>query len=135
MISQDTSAYGRDLRHARYGKAEMRAHITDLARELGQLGAWVRMHYIYPYASVDELVPLMADGLILPYLDIPFQHASPRVLKAMRRICCRTSAPWGVGTTSPCILSTSGMPRSSSSDCMLRLSADWDKWTASAALR
>ena len=85
VISQDTSAYGRDLRHARYGKAEMRAHITDLARELGQLGAWVRMHYIYPYASVDELVPLMADGLILPYLDIPFQHASPRVLKAMRR--------------------------------------------------
>ncbi|PZU44653.1 MAG: 30S ribosomal protein S12 methylthiotransferase RimO [Sphingomonas sp.] len=85
VISQDTSAYGRDLRHARYGKAEMRAHITDLARELGQLGAWVRMHYIYPYASVDELIPLMADGLILPYLDIPFQHASPRVLKAMRR--------------------------------------------------
>jgi ribosomal protein S12 methylthiotransferase len=85
VISQDTSAYGRDLRHARYGKAEMRAHVTDLARELGQLGAWVRMHYIYPYAHVDELIPLMADGLILPYLDIPFQHASPAVLKAMRR--------------------------------------------------
>ncbi len=85
VISQDTSAYGRDLRHARYGKAEQRAHITDLARDLGSLGAWVRMHYIYPYASVDELIPLMADGLILPYLDIPFQHASPRVLKAMRR--------------------------------------------------
>ena len=85
VISQDTSAYGRDLRHARFGKAGMRAHITDLARELGGLGAWVRMHYIYPYAHVDELIPLMADGLILPYLDIPFQHASPRVLKAMRR--------------------------------------------------
>jgi ribosomal protein S12 methylthiotransferase len=85
VISQDTSAYGRDLRHARYGKAEQRAHITDLARDLGSLGAWVRMHYIYPYASVDELIPLMADGLILPYLDIPFQHASLRVLKAMRR--------------------------------------------------
>lgn len=85
VISQDTSAYGRDLRHARYGKSDMRAHITDLARELGRLGAWVRMHYIYPYASVDELISLMADGLILPYLDIPFQHASPRVLKAMRR--------------------------------------------------
>lgn len=85
VISQDTSAYGRDLRHAAFGKQDMRAHITDLARELGQLGAWVRMHYIYPYASVDELIPLMADGLILPYLDIPFQHASPRVLKAMRR--------------------------------------------------
>ncbi len=85
VISQDTSAYGRDLRHASYGKREMRAHITDLARELGRLGAWVRMHYIYPYAHVDELIPLMADGLILPYLDIPFQHASPAVLKAMRR--------------------------------------------------
>ena len=85
VISQDTSAYGRDLRHASFGKQEMRAHITDLARELGGLGAWVRMHYIYPYAHVDELIPLMADGLILPYLDIPVQHASPRVLKAMRR--------------------------------------------------
>ena len=85
VISQDTSAYGRDLRHARFGKAEQRAHITDLARELGGLGAWVRLHYVYPYASVDELIPLMAEGLILPYLDIPFQHAAPSVLKAMRR--------------------------------------------------
>jgi ribosomal protein S12 methylthiotransferase len=83
VISQDTSAYGRDLRHERFGG--IRAHITDLARELGRLGAWVRLHYVYPYAHVDELIPLMADGLILPYLDIPFQHASPRVLKAMRR--------------------------------------------------
>ncbi len=85
VISQDTSAYGRDLRHARYGKGELRAHITDLARELGKLGAWVRLHYIYPYAHVDELIPLMAEGLVLPYLDIPFQHAAPNVLKAMRR--------------------------------------------------
>ena len=85
VISQDTSAYGRDLGHARFGKADMRAHITDLARELGQLGAWVRLHYVYPYAHVDELIPLMAEGLILPYLDIPFQHAAPAVLKAMRR--------------------------------------------------
>ena len=85
VISQDTSAYGRDLRHASYGKAGLRAHITDLARELGGLGAWVRLHYVYPYASVDELIPLMAEGLILPYLDIPFQHAAPAVLKAMRR--------------------------------------------------
>ena len=88
VISQDTSAYGRDLRHAHFstaGRPELRAHITDLARELGQLGAWVRLHYIYPYAHVDELIPLMADGLILPYLDIPFQHAAPNVLKAMRR--------------------------------------------------
>ncbi|WP_235976702.1 30S ribosomal protein S12 methylthiotransferase RimO [Sandaracinobacteroides hominis] len=90
VISQDTSAYGRDLRHARFGKDEQRAHITDLARELGKLGAphdpvWVRLHYVYPYASVDELIPLMAEGLILPYLDIPFQHASPNVLRSMRR--------------------------------------------------
>ncbi|MCG2840336.1 30S ribosomal protein S12 methylthiotransferase RimO [Sandaracinobacter sp. RS1-74] len=85
VISQDTSAYGRDLRHARFGKQEQRAHITDLARDLGSLGAWVRLHYIYPYAHVDELIPLMAERVVLPYLDIPFQHASPAVLKAMRR--------------------------------------------------
>lgn len=88
VISQDTSAYGRDLRHAEYasgGRPPLRAHITDLARELGRLGAWVRLHYIYPYAHVDELIPLMAEGLVLPYLDIPFQHASPSVLRAMRR--------------------------------------------------
>jgi ribosomal protein S12 methylthiotransferase len=90
VISQDTSAYGRDLRHASFGKHDMRAHITDLARALGQLGTprdpvWVRLHYIYPYAHVDELIPLMAAGLVLPYLDIPFQHAAPNVLRAMRR--------------------------------------------------
>ncbi len=88
VISQDTSAYGRDLRHASFetrGRAPLRAHLTDLARALGGLGAWVRLHYVYPYASVDELIPLMADGVILPYLDIPFQHASPSVLRAMRR--------------------------------------------------
>ena len=83
VISQDTSAYGLDLEHAESGG--VRAHITDLARALGQLGAWVRLHYVYPYPHVDELVPLMADGLVLPYLDIPFQHASPAVLRAMRR--------------------------------------------------
>ncbi|WP_448577950.1 30S ribosomal protein S12 methylthiotransferase RimO [Thermaurantiacus sp.] len=85
VISQDTSAYGRDLAHASFGTRGLRAHITDLARELGKLGAWVRLHYVYPYAHVDELVALMAEGLLLPYLDIPFQHASPRILKAMRR--------------------------------------------------
>ena len=87
VISQDTSAYGVDLRHAAssYKGKEVRAHITDLARALGELGAWVRLHYVYPYPHVDELIPLMADGLILPYLDIPFQHASQDVLKAMRR--------------------------------------------------
>jgi ribosomal protein S12 methylthiotransferase len=87
VISQDTSAYGVDIRHAGsvWRGAEWRAHLTDLARGLGSLGAWVRLHYIYPYPHVDQLIPLMAEGLVLPYLDIPFQHAAPSVLRAMRR--------------------------------------------------
>src|SRR3569832_847324 len=87
VISQDTSAYGRDLKHAAWPwkGGEVRAHMTDLVRELGKLGAWVRLHYVYPYPHVDRVIPLMAEGLVLPYLDIPFQHASPRVLKAMKR--------------------------------------------------
>ncbi|MGF1550501.1 MAG: 30S ribosomal protein S12 methylthiotransferase RimO [Sphingomonadaceae bacterium] len=91
VISQDTSAYGLDLGHASWPwkGGEARAHMTDLARELGRIaapeGAWVRLHYVYPYPHVDAVIPLMAEGLILPYLDIPFQHASPRILKAMRR--------------------------------------------------
>ncbi|QHL89564.1 30S ribosomal protein S12 methylthiotransferase RimO [Sphingomonas changnyeongensis] len=92
VISQDTSAYGLDLRHQSWPwkGGEVRAHMTDLARELGRLGTadrpvWVRLHYVYPYPHVDQVIPLMADGLVTPYLDIPFQHASPKVLKAMRR--------------------------------------------------
>jgi len=87
VISQDTSAYGVDLRHASWPwkGGEVRAHMTDLAREMGKLGAWVRLHYVYPYPHVDRVIPLMAEGLILPYLDIPFQHAAPSVLKAMKR--------------------------------------------------
>jgi len=87
IISQDTSAYGVDLRHKSWSwkGGEARAHMTDLARELGKLGAWVRLHYVYPYPHVDQVIPLMAEGLVLPYLDIPFQHASPSVLKAMKR--------------------------------------------------
>ncbi|WP_420559659.1 30S ribosomal protein S12 methylthiotransferase RimO [Tepidicaulis sp.] len=87
VISQDTSAYGLDIGYAAssWRGKERRAHITDLADALGELGIWVRMHYVYPYPHVDDLLPLMAEGKILPYLDIPFQHASPRVLKAMRR--------------------------------------------------
>ncbi|MEA3018133.1 MAG: ribosomal protein methylthiotransferase [Sphingomonadales bacterium] len=87
VISQDTSAYGVDLRHASWPwkGGEVRAHMTDLARALGRLGAWVRLHYVYPYPHVDQVIPLMAEGLVLPYLDIPFQHASRKVLKAMRR--------------------------------------------------
>ena len=87
VISQDTSAYGVDIRHEAkpWKGGEVRAHMTDLARELGKLGAWVRLHYVYPYPHVDQVIPLMADGLVLPYLDIPFQHAAPSVLKSMRR--------------------------------------------------
>lgn len=88
VISQDTSAYGVDLKHAE--ERGHRAHITDLARDLGSLGAWVRLHYVYPYPHVRNLIPLMAeahenDGGVLPYLDIPFQHAHPDTLKRMAR--------------------------------------------------
>lgn len=83
VISQDTSAYGVDIRHAE--DRGHRAHITDLARDLGSLGAWVRLHYVYPYPHVRDLVPLMAEGLVLPYLDIPFQHAHPDTLRRMAR--------------------------------------------------
>ncbi|MEQ8896556.1 MAG: 30S ribosomal protein S12 methylthiotransferase RimO [Roseovarius sp.] len=83
VISQDTSAYGVDTKHAETGGH--RAHITDLARDLGDLGAWVRLHYVYPYPHVRDLIPLMAEGRILPYLDIPFQHAHPDTLKRMAR--------------------------------------------------
>ena len=83
VISQDTSAYGVDIKHAEANGH--RAHITDLARDLGGLGAWVRLHYVYPYPHVRQLIPLMAEGQILPYLDIPFQHAHPDVLRRMAR--------------------------------------------------
>jgi ribosomal protein S12 methylthiotransferase len=93
VISQDTSAYGVDIRHEsrQWHGHEVRAHMTDLARELGQLrtgdgmAPWVRLHYVYPYPHVDQVIPLMAEGLLTPYLDIPFQHASPKVLKLMKR--------------------------------------------------
>lgn len=92
VISQDTSAYGVDIKHEPrdWKGVPMRAHMTDLARELGKLGTpqnkvWVRLHYVYPYPHVDHVIPLMAEGLITPYLDIPFQHAAPSVLKAMKR--------------------------------------------------
>ncbi len=87
VISQDTSAYGVDIKYAAstWKDREVRAKFIDLARELGTLGAWVRLHYVYPYPHVDEVIPLMAEGHVLPYLDIPFQHASPEVLKRMRR--------------------------------------------------
>ncbi len=87
VISQDTSAYGLDLRYATspFQGRDVRAKFYDLAKELGQLGAWVRLHYVYPYPHVDEVIELMNEGLVLPYLDIPFQHSSTPVLKAMKR--------------------------------------------------
>jgi ribosomal protein S12 methylthiotransferase len=87
VISQDTSAYGLDLGHAPspWRGAEIRAHVVDLARALGALGAWVRLQYVYPYPHVRDLIPLMAEGLVLPYLDIPFQHSHPDVLRRMAR--------------------------------------------------
>ncbi|MDT8450207.1 MAG: 30S ribosomal protein S12 methylthiotransferase RimO [Wenzhouxiangellaceae bacterium] len=87
VISQDTSAYGADTRYRTdywHGR-EIETRLYDLARELGELDAWIRLHYLYPYPHVDRIVPLMAEGRILPYLDVPFQHASPKILKAMRR--------------------------------------------------
>jgi ribosomal protein S12 methylthiotransferase len=87
VISQDTSAYGVDTKFApsRWQDREVRAKFFDLSNELGSLGAWVRLHYVYPYPHVDEVIPLMAEGKVLPYLDIPFQHGSPTVLKRMKR--------------------------------------------------
>jgi ribosomal protein S12 methylthiotransferase len=94
VISQDTSAYGVDLKYAasRFKDRDVRAKFLDLARELGSLGVWVRLHYVYPYPHVDEVIPLMAEGKVLPYLDIPFQHASPEVLKRMRRPAAQEKA-------------------------------------------
>ena len=87
VISQDTSDYGRDIRYAEsmFADRAVRARFLDLARELGDFGAWVRLLYVYPYPHVDDVIALMAEGKILPYLDIPFQHAAPSVLKAMKR--------------------------------------------------
>ena len=87
VISQDTSAYGVDVKYAEslWQDRQVRTKFLDLCRELGSLGVWTRLHYVYPYPHVDEVIPLMADGKILPYLDIPLQHASPNVLRAMRR--------------------------------------------------
>jgi len=87
VISQDTSAYGVDLRYKLdfIDGTPRETRMLDLCEALGELGIWVRLHYVYPYPHVDRLIPLMADGKILPYLDIPFQHASPRILKLMKR--------------------------------------------------
>lgn len=87
VVSQDTSAYGLDVKYRTgfWNGKPIKSHIQQLAEALGDMGVWVRLHYVYPYPHVDNLIPLMAEGKILPYLDIPFQHASPRILKDMRR--------------------------------------------------
>ncbi|MEI7866509.1 MAG: 30S ribosomal protein S12 methylthiotransferase RimO [Candidatus Methylumidiphilus sp.] len=87
VVSQDTSAYGVDMKYRTgfWGGRPLKTRFQDLAQALGELGVWVRMHYVYPYPHVDGIVPLMAEGKILPYLDIPFQHSSPRILKLMKR--------------------------------------------------
>jgi len=87
VVSQDTSAYGVDVKYRTgfWGGKPVKTRLLELSRALGELGVWIRMHYVYPYPSVDELIPLMAEGKILPYLDVPFQHASPRILKMMKR--------------------------------------------------
>ena len=87
VISQDTSAYGVDAKYRTgfWGGKPVKTNMTNLCKALGELGVWVRLHYVYPYPHVDEVIPLMAEGRILPYLDVPFQHASPRILKLMKR--------------------------------------------------
>jgi ribosomal protein S12 methylthiotransferase len=87
VISQDTSAYGVDIKYRTgfWGGRPLKTRMTELTQALGELGVWVRLHYVYPYPHVDEILPLMAEGRVLPYLDVPFQHASPRILKLMKR--------------------------------------------------
>ncbi len=87
IISQDTSAYGTDLKYqpAEWNNSSRKSHIYDLCDALSELGVWVRLHYVYPYPHIDKLIPLMAEGKILPYLDVPFQHGSPKILKLMKR--------------------------------------------------
>lgn len=87
VISQDTSAYGVDMKFRKgfWNGRPVRTHLTELSKSLGELGVWVRLHYVYPYPHVDDVIPLMAEGAILPYLDVPLQHASPRILKSMKR--------------------------------------------------
>ncbi len=87
VISQDTSAYGVDIKYRTgfWGGKPIKTRMTALAQALGEMGVWIRLHYVYPYPHVDEVIPLMAEGKILPYLDVPFQHASPRILKLMKR--------------------------------------------------
>src|SRR5438445_438260 len=132
VISQDTSAYGVDLKYAAspWRDREVRAKFFDLARELGEFGAWVRLQYVYPYPHVDEVIGLMTQGKILPYLDIPFQHASPEILKAMKRPAAQEKTlarikKWREECPELTLRSTfiAGFPGETDSDCAYLL--DW----------
>ncbi|MGB6543856.1 MAG: 30S ribosomal protein S12 methylthiotransferase RimO [Xanthobacteraceae bacterium] len=132
VISQDTSAYGVDLKYAAsaWKGREVRAKFIDLARALGEFGVWVRLHYVYPYPHVDEVIGLMVEGKVLPYLDVPFQHASPAVLKRMRRPAAQEQTlarigEWRAACASLTIRSTFivGFPGETEADFSLLL--DW----------
>jgi ribosomal protein S12 methylthiotransferase len=132
VISQDTSAYGVDLKYAAsaWKGREVRAKFIDLARALGEFGVWVRLHYVYPYPHVDEVIGLMVEGKVLPYLDVPFQHASPAVLKRMRRPAAQEQTlarigAWRAACASLTIRSTFivGFPGETEADFSLLL--DW----------
>jgi len=132
VISQDTSAYGVDLKYAAsaWKGREVRAKFVDLVRALGEFGVWVRLHYVYPYPHVDEVIALMVEGKVLPYLDVPFQHASPAVLKRMRRPAAQEQTlsrirEWRAACASLAIRSTFivGFPGETEADFSLLL--DW----------
>ena len=138
VISQDTSAYGVDVKYAasEWNGREVRAKFLDLARALGEFGVWVRLHYVYPYPHIDDVIPLMADGKVLPYLDVPFQHASPAVLKRMRRPAAQEETlsrirQWRTACPALTIRSTFivGFPGESEADFSLLL-----EWLAEAEL-
>jgi ribosomal protein S12 methylthiotransferase len=138
VISQDTSAYGVDVKYAasEWNGRKVRAKFLDLARALGDFGVWVRLHYVYPYPHVDDVIPLMADGKVLPYLDVPFQHASPAVLKRMRRPAAQEETlsrirQWRTACPALTIRSTFivGFPGESEADFSLLL-----EWLAEAEL-
>jgi ribosomal protein S12 methylthiotransferase len=138
VISQDTSAYGLDVKYAAstWKGREVRARFLDLARELGELGVWVRLHYVYPYPHVDDVIALMADGKVLPYLDVPFQHASPQILNQMRRPAAREKTlerirQWREGCPSLTLRSTFivGFPGETEEDFLLLL-----EWLSEAEL-
>ena len=132
VISQDTSAYGVDIKYqpSLWKDREVRTRFFELARELGELGVWVRMHYVYPYPHVDEVIPLMAEGKILPYLDIPFQHASPARPEVHAPPGATRRRPWSASASGARSARTSPSARPSSSASPARRRRMWTScWT------